>query len=151
MSDSAQDAGLLNAAVALEHEGIAAYEIVLGSNLLPADAAGVARAFQGHHKQHNDQLIAAVRRLGAEPAKAKTIEQYAEELPASKLKSAGDILKFALGLERGAVSAYLGLVNPLAEDELKLLVAKLGADEAYHAGFFAAALKEAVTTSSPLF
>lgn len=151
MSDGAQDAGLLNAAAALEHEGIAAYEIALGSNLLPADAAGVARAFQDHHKQHNDQLIAAVRRLGAEPAKAKTIEQYAEELPASKLKSAGDILKFALGLERGAVSAYLGLVNPLAEDELKLLVAKLGADEAYHAGFFAAALKEAVTTSSPLF
>ena len=151
MPDGAQDANLLNAAVALEHEGIAAYEIALGSGLLPADAAGVARAFQDHHKQHNEQLFAAVRRLGGEPATAKTIAQYAEDLEASKLKSAADILKFAFGLERGAASAYLGLVEPLKGGEFKALVAKLAADESYHVGFFNAALKEAIPATAPLF
>ena len=151
MSDGAQDANLLNAAVALEHEGIAAYEIAIGSGIRPAEVAGIARAFQDHHKQHNEALFAAVRRLGAEPAAAKTIAQYAEDLQASKLKTVADILQFAYGLERGATSAYLGLVEPLKGGEFKLLVAKLGADEAYHVGFFNAALKDAIPDRAPLF
>lgn len=149
--DSEQDAALLNAAIALEHEGIAAYEIGLGSGLLSADVAGVARLFQSHHKKHNEDLIAAVRRLGAAPAEAKTIAQYAEELEASKIKTAGDILQLALRLERGAASAYMGLIEPLKSSELDVLVAKIGADEAMHTGFFIAALKAEIPTQAPIF
>lgn len=150
-SAAAQDVALLNAAVMLEHEGIAAYEIALGSKLLPADAAGVAKLFQDHHKQHNEMLFAAVRRLGGEPEQAKTLDQYAEELEASKIKSAEDILRLALGLERGATSAYLGLIEPLATNEYKRLVGTLAADEASHTTFFMVALKQAIPAKAPLF
>lgn len=146
-----QDAALLNAAIALEYEGIAAYELGLGSGLLPADVAGVARLFQSHHKQHNEELSAAVVRLGGVPAVAKPIAEYAEELEASKIKTAGDILQLALRLERGATSAYMGLIEPLKGSDLDVIVAKIGADEAMHTGFFIAALKAEIPAKSPIF
>lgn len=146
-----QDAALLNAAIALEYEGIAAYDLGLGSGLLSADVAGVARLFQSHHKQHNEQLIAAVRRLGAAPAEPKSAAAYAEELEASKIKSAGDILNLALRLERGAASAYVGLIEPLKASDLDVIIAKIGADEAMHTGFFIAALKAEIPAQAPLF
>lgn len=149
--DAKQDASLLSAAISLEYEGIAAYELGLGSGLLTADVAGVARLFQSHHKQHNEQLIAAVRRLGATPPEAKTISAYADELEASKLRTAGDILNLALRLERGAASAYMGLIEPLKASELDTIIAKIGADEAMHTGFFIAALKAEIPMQAPLF
>src|SRR3546814_9890708 len=46
----AQDAQLLNAALALEHEGIAAYQIAAQSGLLSPDVLKVGITFQSHHK-----------------------------------------------------------------------------------------------------
>jgi len=123
--DAAQDAALLNAAVALEHEGIAAYQISLDSGLLAAEVAGLARLFQDHHKQHRDDLAAAIRRLGARAVAAKPLADYAAALNAGAIKSQDDILKLALRLERGAANAYLGLIAPLKNADLDVLVARL--------------------------
>ena len=60
---SSQDVALLNAAIALEHEGIAAYQLGAESGLLTPDVLKTAVTFQGHHKQHRDELAAAVRRI----------------------------------------------------------------------------------------
>lgn len=150
-SDPAQDANLLNAAIALEHEGIAAYEIALGSGLLPQPAVGLVRTFQGHHQQHRDDLARAVTRLGGRPAEAKTIQQYAADLNASSIMSLTDIQRLALRLERGAASAYLGLITPLHSTELHGLVARLAADEALHAAVFMADLHEPFPARSQIF
>ncbi len=149
--DAAQDAALLNAAVALDHEGIAAYQIALESGLLAAEVAGLARLFQDHHKQHRDELAAAIRRLGATAAQAMPLADYAAALNAGAIKSQADILKLALRLERGAANAYLGMIAPLKNTDLHVLVARIAADEVMHATVFMTALKEKFPAKAPVF
>lgn len=147
----AQDVALLNAAVALEHEGIAAYQIALDSGLLSAEAAGVARLFQGHHTQHAEALAAAITRLGGRAVEAEPLQDYAEALGAAALKSQTDIFRLALRLERGAANAYLGLLAPLENDDLDTLVARLAADEVMHATVFMAGLNERFAERALIF
>jgi len=69
-----------------------------------------------------------VKKLGGRPAEAKT--QYG--FPVDKLKTQEDVLRFAAGLEKGAVAAYLGAV-PLFEDRaLAQVAASILGDEAMH-------------------
>ncbi len=146
-----QDAELLNAAIALEHQGIGAYDIALGSGLVPASATDLVKTIQGHHKQHRDDLAAAVTRLGGKPVESKTIADYAKELNAASITSLTDIQRLALRLETGAANAYLGLIAPLSDSGLHLLVAQMAADEASHAAIFILDLKEAYPAKAPLY
>ena len=60
------DVGILNVALALEHEAIAAYQIGAESGLLQSGVLAVAVSFQSHHKAHRDALAgtcAELRRL----------------------------------------------------------------------------------------
>lgn len=150
-SANANDVGLLNAAIGLEHEGIAAYDIALGSGLIPADTLDLVRSFQGHHKQHRDELAAAVRRMGGTPVDAMTMDHYVDALNAKAIKSLTDIQRLALRLERGAATAYLGLIEPLKNHELHTVVARLAADEALHATAFIFDLKETIPTQAKIF
>lgn len=145
------DALLLTAAIALEHEGIAAYQIAAESGLLSSDVLKVGVLFQGHHKQHRDELVAAVRRLGGTPPEPKSMAEYAAAIKASSLKSQADILKLAVGLEFGAAMAYLGLVGPLQSDGSNVLVAKIAADEATHWTALNAALGGAIPERAMIF
>ena len=142
---------LLNAALALEHEGVAAYQLGAESKLLQAPVLQVAVTFQGHHKQHRDDLIAAIKRLGGTPVAAKTLDDYAKELNAATLKSQADVLKLALKLERGATNAYLGVIPSLTGTDLHHFAAQVACDEAFHAAILANALDEALLRTAPLF
>jgi len=150
-TNTAQDVQLLNAALGLEDEGIAAYQIGAESKLLTADVLKVALAFQGHHKQHRDDLIAAVKRLGGKPVEPKTLAEYATELGAASLKDQTGVLRLALKLERGATNAYLGLIPSLDQSDLYLLAARTAADEAFHAAVLGNALGEPIPSQAPLF
>lgn len=145
------DVDLLNAAIGLEHEGIAAYTIAAGSGLLEPGVLALGVKFRGHHQQHRDDLIAAVGRLGGTPAPAKTDAEYAVQINAAALRNQADILALALRLERGAANAYLGLIAPLANDGLEALVAQLAADEVVHATTLAAALGETIPDRAKIF
>lgn len=148
---SAQDVALLNAAIALEHEGIAAYQLGAESGLLTPDVLRTALLFQGHHKQHRDELQGAVRRLGGKPAEAKALGVYATDLGAGGLKDQAGVLKLALRLERGAANAYLGLIPSLEQGDLHVLAARMAGDEAFHAALLGAALGEAIPTKALMF
>ncbi|TXG84532.1 MAG: ferritin-like domain-containing protein [Sphingomonadales bacterium] len=150
-SANANDVDLLNAAIGLEHEGIAAYDIALGSGLIPADALDLVRSFQGHHKQHRDELAAAVRRMGGTPVESKLLDDYVVSLNAKAITSLADIQRLALRLERGAATAYIGLIAPLKNHELHTVVARLAADEALHATAFMFDLKETIPTQAKIF
>ena len=52
------DVAILNVALGLEHEAIAAYQIGAESKLLDKPVLDVAVLFQGHHKEHRDALAA---------------------------------------------------------------------------------------------
>jgi ferritin-like protein len=60
-------------------------------------------------------------------------------IPASALKSGQTVLNFGVALETAFVSTYLGAVGTLSSPELKLVAAKVAANEATHFSFFDAA------------
>lgn len=147
---AAQDIDILNAAIALEHEGIAAYQIAATSGLLQPDVVKLGVAFQGHHKGHRDALIGAVRKLGGEPVTEQTLEHYAGAIDAASLKNQTDVLRLALRLERGAANAYLGLIPSLSAD-YHLIAARMAGDEAFHVAILSQALGEPVPTEALIF
>jgi len=123
-----QDIRILNTAIAAEHEAVAAYQLGAESGLLSAGVLKVAITFQGHHKEHIDALAGTVRKLGGEAVNAK--DKYT--FPVSQLKKQSDVLHFAAGLERGAVSAYAGAIPLFDNSDLAKAAASILADEAMH-------------------
>ena len=71
---------------------------------------------------------ATVKKLGGTPVTAKA--KYA--FPVEKLKTQTDVLQFAAGLEKGAVSAYLGAVPLFGDRALSQVAASILGDEAMH-------------------
>ena len=149
-ADASQDVRILNAAIALEHEGIAAYQIAATSGLLQPAVVDIGVTFQGHHKGHRDILVAAVETLGGTPAEEKSLDDYAKDLKASTLKNQTDVLRLALGLERGAANAYLGLIPSLGPD-FHQVAAQMAGDEAFHAAILANALGEPIPKAAMMF
>jgi rubrerythrin len=147
----AQDVNFLNAAVALEHEAIGVYQIGADSKLLLPDILKVALTFQGQHKQHRDDLAAAIKRLGGDVVQAKAIAEYAKQFDTSALKNQSEVLRLALKLERGATNAYLGLVPSLDLPDLDLLIARNAADESFHVAVLGNVLGEPIPEKAPMF
>ena len=129
---AASDAGTLNTALALEHEGINAYTLGAQSNLLQKPVLALAVKFQDDHKAHRDRLIQVIRTLGATPVEEKSLAEYAKALEVDKLKSQTDVLNFAAGLEDEAVNAYLGIIPVFKDRQLAQLMGRLAADETEH-------------------
>ncbi len=123
-----QDVRILNTALGAEQEAVAAYQAGAECGLLRKPTLGLAVQFQGHHKEHADALAATVSKLGGTPVAPKRDYGF----PVSSLKSEKDVLQFAAGLEKGAVSAYLGAVPIFADRELAKVAASILGDEAMH-------------------
>ncbi|MCC7046751.1 MAG: ferritin-like domain-containing protein [Alphaproteobacteria bacterium] len=124
------DLTILNTALGLEHEAIAAYELGAKSGLLKDGTLKVAKTFQDHHKEHRDLLESTIKKMGGAPVSGKTMAEY--NFPADKLKKAEDVLKFAAKLEKGAASAYLGAIPVFQSPALKTAAGRLVADESMH-------------------
>lgn len=149
-SEASQDVSILNAAIALEHEGIAAYQIAATSGLLQPAVVDIGVTFQGHHKGHRDALVSAVQALGGTPAEEKSLAEYAIDIDAASLKNQTDVLRLALKLERGAANAYLGLIPSLGVD-FHQVAAQMAGDEAFHAAILANALGEPIPKAALMF
>jgi rubrerythrin len=124
----AGDLRILNTALGAELEAIAAYQVGAESGLLQKPVLDLAVQFQGHHKEHADVLAGTIRNLGGKPVAAKAKYSF----PVEKLKSQADVLRFAAGLEQGAVSAYLGAVPLFQDRDLSRAAASILGDEAMH-------------------
>lgn len=144
------DVQILNAAIALEHEGIAAYQIAATSGLLAPAVVDIGVTFQSHHKGHRDELMKAVEALGGVPAEEQSIAHYAGVLDAASLTNQTDVLRLALRLETGAANAYLGLIPSLGTDYHQI-AARMAGDEAYHAAILANALGDPIPTEPLIF
>ena len=135
---SAQDVNILNTALAAELEVVAAYQVGAESGLLQKPVLDLAVQFQGHHKEHADVLATTIEKLGGKAAAAKT--RYA--FPVEQLKNQADVLRYAAGLEKGAVSAYLGAVPLFRNRDLSRAAASILGDEAMHWAVLRQALGE---------
>jgi bacterioferritin (cytochrome b1) len=127
-SSAGDDVRILGTALAAEREAVAAYQIGAESGLLQSAVLEVAIQFQGHHKEHAQLLADTISQLGGTPATAS--QEY--NFPVEQLKSQTDVLTFAAGLERGAVSAYAGAIPLFANRDLSKAAASILADEAMH-------------------
>jgi rubrerythrin len=122
------DVRILNTALGAELEAIAAYQVGAESGLLQKPVLSLAVTFQGHHKEHAEVLAKTIQKLGGKPVAAKAKYVF----PVDKLKSQEDVLRFAAGLEKGAVSAYLGAVPLFGNRDLAKAAASILGDEAMH-------------------
>jgi rubrerythrin len=133
-SDGAGDVAILNVALGLEHEAIAAYQIGAESGLLTKPVLDVAVLFQSQHKGHRDALAATIAKLGGQAVAAKTMDEYvkSEKLGVASIRSATDVLRLAQRLELGAVNAYLGVIPAFGDRDLSKVAGRLAADETMH-------------------
>ncbi len=131
-SMSMADVNILNVALALEYEAINAYQLGAESGLLQPPVLATAVAFQSHHKEHRDALVATIRKMGGTPAGEKMKAEYAQALNAGSLRSQADVLKLAQRLERGAANAYIGVIPSFGDKGLAQIAARLAADETMH-------------------
>ena len=155
------DAKILNTALAAELEAIAAYQLGADSELLQKPALELARTFQGHHRQHVGLRLQSVgresvARLRLHRRAAEPLDRPREQggvlpvkakpsytIPTDRLKSQADVLRFAAGLEQGAVSAYLGALPLFGDRELAKAAGSILGDEAMHWAVLRQALGEA--------
>ena len=131
-ADPSKDVSILNVALGLEHEAINAYQLGAASGLLQKPVLDVAVLFQSQHKAHRDALIATIQKLGGRPVAEQSLEQYAQAMQASTLKSQADVLALAARLELGATNAYLGVIPAFASRELAGVAGRIAADETMH-------------------
>jgi hypothetical protein len=78
-ANPANDVAILNVALGLEHEAISAYQLGAQSGLLQKPVLDVAVAFQTHHKEHRDALVATIRKLGAANAYIGVIPSFEDK------------------------------------------------------------------------
>ena len=130
--DASSDVSLMQVALALEHEGIAAYRLAGGSGLLKPGTLRIAQVFMGHHEQHRDSLASLIAKAGGKPVQPQSDDQYVKALNLGALKSEADVVALATRLEQGAASAYVGQVVALRDPKLAQLFSNLAADEAVH-------------------
>jgi hypothetical protein len=131
-SDSGQDVNIMDGALALEHEAIAAYRLAGASGLLTPGTLKTARIFLGHHEQHRDSLATLITKAGGKPVKPKTDAEYTKALNLGALKSENDVVVLATRLEQGATNAYTGQIAALQDRKLAHLFGQLATDESVH-------------------
>jgi hypothetical protein len=98
--DASRDASVMQVALALEHEGIAAYRLAGASGLLKPGTLKLAKVFMGHHEQHRDSLASLIAKAGGKPVQPQSDDQYVEALNLGALKTEGDVVALATKLER---------------------------------------------------
>jgi hypothetical protein len=130
--NASKDVSVMQVALALEHEGIAAYRLAGASGLLKPGTLKLAQVFMGHHEQHRDSLAALISKAGGKPVQPQSDDQYVKALDLGSLKAEGDVVALATKLEQGAASAYVGQVAALHDPKLAQLFSSLAADEAVH-------------------
>ena len=140
----AADISILNSALGAELEAIAAYQVGAESGLLQKPVLALAVTFQGHHKEHAELLSKTIQTLGGKAVLAKSKYTF----PTDKLKDQADVLRFAAGLEKGAISAYLGAVPIFGNRDLAKAAASILGDEAMNWAILRNALGETPVPSA---
>ena len=127
LQDAQGDVAILNVALGLEQEAIAAYQAGARSNLLSGTALAMATSFLKDHERHRDRLVALIRQFGGSPGQPKAAFDF------GTISSAGDILALAHRLEQGAADAYLANAAKLTQAEILDAAAGILVDEVRHA------------------
>jgi bacterioferritin (cytochrome b1) len=127
---TSDDVELLDTALVLEHQAIAAYQIGIESGLLEKAVLDIALQFQGDHKKHAELVAATIVKLGGKPVKMRKITEYG--VPINKIKTQTDVIKFAAELEHGAALAYVSTIPIFTSREIAKAAASILGTETIH-------------------
>jgi rubrerythrin len=127
---TSDDIELLDTALVLEHQAIAAYQIGAESGLLQKPVLDTALQFQSDHKKHAELVSGAIAKIGGKPLPMRKITEYG--VPADKLKTQADVLRFAAELEHGAALAYISTIPFFGDRELAKAAATILGTETIH-------------------
>ncbi len=133
------DLAILNVALGLELQAVAAYQAGAESKLLPNAVLDIAVSFQHDHKRHRDAIIGLIKKYGGTPVGPQSSYDF------GTIKTAEDILKLAFTLEQGAVDAYLANAYKLKSDVILDAAVPILVDEVRHTTTFKLALGMSVT------
>ncbi len=128
LAAATDDIGLMNTALALEHEAIWAYGLAGNSGLLSAKAKEVGLLFQGSHEIHRDLLTDSIRKKSGQPIEPKKTYSFGVPLATEK-----DVLELAFKLEIGAARVYLYVVDRFSDRALSASAGRILSDEVLHA------------------
>jgi hypothetical protein len=120
------DQAILEAAIALEHQAIAIYDVGLARHLVPAGLRAYAVEFRGDHEGHRDTQIAIAEERGGRPPAAHARYEF------GTLIAGEAFIKQALEVERAAQRAYSALVSQIATRDYLLSAAFILVDEVRH-------------------
>src|SRR5439155_12053934 len=99
------DANVLNSALDLEHQAVAAYTAAL--RVLRGQNLRTARTFRDHERAHVQALSQAIKGLGGKPNQAQRSYRF------PRLATEDDALRFAMTLENTAIAAYIDAIPRL--------------------------------------
>ncbi|MFI5007399.1 MAG: DUF4439 domain-containing protein [Solirubrobacterales bacterium] len=120
------DIAVLHAAIALEHEAIAVYDIGLKRSLFPAGLRSYAVEFRGDHLGHRDTQIAIAEERGSRPPEARAGYDFAP------LTNGDAVLRQAVAIELAAQDAYTALISQIRTRDYLLSAAFILVDEVRH-------------------
>ena len=128
------DLNVLNAALDLENEAVAAYsqalKVLKGANLR------FARTILNQERAHAAALQRAIKRMGQKPNQARTDYNF------PRLTTEDAVLRFATQLENKAISNYVDAIPRLNTPALRTEIASIYASEAEHLAALNGQLKE---------
>jgi hypothetical protein len=120
------DFAILYAALALEHQAIALYDLGLQGGLIPAGLRAYAVEFRGDHEGHRDTQVAIAEERGGHPPGPHARYEF------GKLAAGEAFIRQALEVERAAQRAYSALVSQIATRDYLLSAAFILVDEVRH-------------------
>ncbi len=133
------DLAILNVALGLEHQAVAAYQAGAESKLLSGQVLAIAVSFQSDHKRHRDALIRLIKQYGGTPVGPNSSYDF------GTIKTAEDVVRLAERLEQGAVDAYLANAYKLKSSAILDAAVPIVMDEVRHATALKLALGLPVT------
>ena len=120
------DVAVLHAALALEHEAIALYDLGLKRSLFPPGLRSYAVEFRGDHLGHRDTQVAIAEERGSRPPDPKPSYDFAP------LTSGDAVLRQAVEIELLAQDAYTALISQIRTRDYLLSAAFILVDEVRH-------------------
>jgi ferritin-like protein len=121
-----KDLAILYAALALEHQAVAVYDVGLSRGLVPSGLRAYAVEFRGDHEGHRDTQIAIAEERGGRPPAPLARYDF------GPLRAGDAFLRQALEVERAAQRAYSALVSEIATKDYLLSAAFILVDEVRH-------------------
>jgi rubrerythrin len=141
--DKEKDVTIMNTALGLEHQAIAAYQAGAETKLLSDPVLQVAVKFMKQHQEHRDALAKTIKAFGGKPVEAQAkydVMKIASGVGVKEIKTEKDVVTLAMELERQATSAYYGAIPSIASKDVLKAAVSIMADEAQHTAILRNAL-----------